>query len=284
MDWEARLRQRNVAQGPDLTLQREALLALLPALAQDPRVLSLEMHGSLVRGEGDAGSDIDLMVEVEPDRWSEFWAERHRWAGLAGDVILSLDHQWNDVTREFYHAAILSNRVYVDLGFRRGQASLGPGMIRLWQRPGPEVPVAPAPAPLECCIDRLEDTFAIFWAGASLGVKYLLRGDLWNALEFMSSRRDLLLRAWRLVHYPEHADWGWHTARKDLPEWMQGRLATAVPRFDPGEMAAALLVTADLMAEVGPELARLGGVSYPAVGAAAIHGWVRETAEGFRRE
>ncbi|HWI61955.1 MAG TPA: nucleotidyltransferase domain-containing protein [Symbiobacteriaceae bacterium] len=277
MDWEARLHELHIAQGPELAPQRGALLALLPKLTEDPRILSLELHGSLARGEGDAGSDIDLMVEAEPDRWPEFWAERRYWAALSGDVVIDLDHQWDAPTREFYHAAILANRVYVDLGFRRGQVPPGPGLVRIWQRPGAEeIPVTPAPAPLEIHPDRLEDTFAIFWCGSALGIKYLARGDYWNALEFMQSRRDLLLRAWRLVHKPEHVDWGWHTARKDLPAFMLERLATAVPRFDRREIADAFLVTADLMAEVGPELARLANVTYPQRGADAIHGWIRE--------
>lgn len=283
MDWEARLRQLNLVQGPDQALQRGALLALLPMLTDDPRVLSLEVHGSLARGDGDAYSDIDLMVEVEPDRWPEFWAERDDWAGLPGDVAITLEHQWNAVTREFYYAAILSNQLYLDLGFRRGQARPGPGQARIWERnPGCEIPAADAAAPLALDLNPLDDTLRIFWCGASLAAKYLRRGDLWNALDFVQSRRSLILRAWRLVHVPEHADWEWHTARKDLPAYMLDRLAEAVPRFDPAEMAEALLITADLMAEIGPGLAQAGGVAYPERGAAAIHDWIRQTAATLR--
>lgn len=282
-NWEARLAELNIAQGADLAPHRGALLAVLPRLADDPRVLSLELHGSLARGEGDAWSDIDLMVEAEPDRWPEFWAERHHWAGLAGDVVLGLDHQWDTVKREFFHAAILANRVYLDLGFRRGQVNPGPGLIRLWQRAGAtEVAAADAPEPLAISPDPLENNFAIFWAGASLGIKYLMRGDYWSALSFVESRRSLLLQAWRRVHAPQRLEWGWHSASKDLPAFMLEGLAAAVPRLDPAEMADAFLATADLMAAVGPELARLRGVTYPEKGSRAIHGWIRETAESFR--
>lgn len=283
-NWEARLAELHIAQGPDLAPHRSALLALLPDLAADPRVLSLELYGSLARGEGDGWSDIDLTVEVEPDRWPEFWAERHRWASLAGEVILDLDHQWDTVTRQFFHAAILADRLYLDLGFRRGQGSPGPGLIRLWQRPGPEIPAADNPAPLAIGPNPLEDDFAIFWAGASLGIKYLRRGDYWNALSFAGSRRSLLLQAWRRVHAPERLTWGYHSISKDLPPHLLNGLTAAVPRFDPAEMAEAFLVTADLMAAVGPELAHLGGVTYPEKGAAAIHGWIRETAEHYRQQ
>ena len=47
---------------------RIVLRALLPALEQEYGVSSIEIFGSYVRGEQDDESDLDLLVEFDPDR------------------------------------------------------------------------------------------------------------------------------------------------------------------------------------------------------------------------
>ncbi len=47
---------------------RIVLRALLPTLEQEYGVTSLEIFGSYVRGEQDDESDLDLLVEFDPDR------------------------------------------------------------------------------------------------------------------------------------------------------------------------------------------------------------------------
>jgi predicted nucleotidyltransferase len=56
--------------GPPRTLEeaRAALRALLPFLEREYGVTSIWLFGSYVRGEQDAGGDLDLLVEFETDR------------------------------------------------------------------------------------------------------------------------------------------------------------------------------------------------------------------------
>jgi len=230
---------------------------------QNAGVAGGEEPWRLARGEGDAYSDLDLMIEAVPERWPELWAEGRLLAATAGEVVLHIDHQWSDMKRELWYAGILRSGLYLDLAYRRGQLPLEPGHLCVFQRPGISAPAEPAAEPATRQPDRLEDLFGLFWGGTALCAKYTLRGDLWQCLEFMASRRDMILRAWRIVHAPERVDWGWHTARKDLPAAVLDRLTRAVPHLDPVEIIEALMVTTDLMAELGPELAAARGVTHP---------------------
>ena len=47
---------------------KTALRALLPSLEREYGVSSIEIFGSYVRGEQDEESDLDLLVEFDPDR------------------------------------------------------------------------------------------------------------------------------------------------------------------------------------------------------------------------
>ncbi len=60
----------SAAAGRMATLEelRIVLRALLPTLEQEYGVTSLEIFGSYVRGEQDDESDLDLLVEFDPDR------------------------------------------------------------------------------------------------------------------------------------------------------------------------------------------------------------------------
>ena len=60
----------SAAAGRMATLEelRIVLRALLPTLEQEYGVTSLEIFGSYVRGEQDDESDLDLLVEFDPER------------------------------------------------------------------------------------------------------------------------------------------------------------------------------------------------------------------------
>jgi predicted nucleotidyltransferase len=47
---------------------KTALRALMPSLEREYGVSSIELFGSYVRGEQDEESDLDLLVEFDPDR------------------------------------------------------------------------------------------------------------------------------------------------------------------------------------------------------------------------
>lgn len=47
---------------------RAAIRALVPELRRDYGVTSIELFGSYVRGEQDGASDLDVLVEFDPER------------------------------------------------------------------------------------------------------------------------------------------------------------------------------------------------------------------------
>lgn len=79
-----------------------------------------------------------------------------------------------------------------------------------------------------------------------------------------------------MVHRPDHVDWGWHTASRELPADVLADLALAVPHFDAVEMARALVRITDIMARIGPELAHQRGIGHPDQAVAAIRAMIRE--------
>ena len=76
-----------------------------------------------------------------------------------------------------------------------------------------------------------------------------------------------MVRAWRLAHRPQRADWSWSKVAEDLPAPLLDRLARTVGPLERAHMEHALFDLMALMADVGPELAGRGGA--PPLDAAA---------------
>lgn len=87
---------------PDQERQRTArdclLTALLDAARDDDRVLAVLDYGSTSEGRGDAWSDIDLAIVIDPDAWEEFRDGWRGWLQRCGHVLLGFiafpGHPW----------------------------------------------------------------------------------------------------------------------------------------------------------------------------------------------
>ena len=84
------------------TLQPEQVLhsqrAAINALAERYGVRNIRVFGSVARGEADAGSDIDLLVDVEPGRslfdLGRFQMEMQALLGCRVDVVTEKALHW----------------------------------------------------------------------------------------------------------------------------------------------------------------------------------------------
>jgi predicted nucleotidyltransferase len=72
-------------------MEREDILAVLtrekPNLFKEFKVRSLGLFGSYVRGEQQAGSDIDILVDVDPSIGLEFVTLAERLEDLLGERV-----------------------------------------------------------------------------------------------------------------------------------------------------------------------------------------------------
>lgn len=68
-------------------LHSQLLQQLITRLSRDPRITGLLGGGSMVHGDFDAFSDLDIVVLVDPHHYAEVMAERHAMARSAGDLL-----------------------------------------------------------------------------------------------------------------------------------------------------------------------------------------------------
>ncbi len=255
----------------DVSLQRDVLMAVAERFAKHPAVRDLRLIGSLAAGTADRHSDVDLLVRVDPGCLGTLWGARVALVASRVPSVLDLDHQWGGPGLSY--AVLYENGVYLDLTLTDQEASGGQGAPSrpLWHRVGPPCPPEGTPGWLPAVAQHpLDDTVRMFWLGALLCAKYIARRDLWAACWFLESRRAQWVRAWRLVHCPGRAEWGWSKVEEDLPPVVLDRLASTVTPMNQRRFAEALCVLMQVMDDYGPGLSAAGGTVYPAHGALVV--------------
>ena len=251
--------------------QHQVVSRVLANLKREPGVRAVSLTGSLAKGTGDAYSDIDLIVGVDPYYTADIWANRHQISAISQHAILDLDHQWGDPSTVSY-AVLYETGVYLDLTLvdvRRMETS---DALLLWKTASENAADVDRAwhADLDIHSDPLDDALRLFWIGSPLCAKYLLRQQLWTALWFIESRRTLFVKAWRLAHNPTRADWGWSKVHEDLPDTVLRDLAHTVTPLESPLLAQSLAALMAMMARYGPELADIYGVEYPEAAASAV--------------
>jgi len=257
--------------GDELAPKRRALEGLLRWAEASPLAEAVLVWGSVSRGAADAYSDIDVNLVAAPGRWVELWEQRSAVTAAAGCPVMVMEHQWEPVETEASCAAILEDGLYLDLAIQRAGAPAKEGQVVLWQRAGALAAPEPGeePAPL-IQADPISDRFHLFWFGSLLCAQWLARGDLWAALEFVTTRRSLILGLWRRVHGDKPHYESWKGVGAELPVAVRSGLATAVPEFDRRKIAEALWSSIAVLNDIGPGLADAAGTAYPAQGARKI--------------
>lgn len=243
--------------------QWDVITEVVSRLIQEPGVRTIHLEGSMAQGSADVHSDVDLLVRVSAHLVHDLWRHRHRIVDIAQNIILDLDHQWGNPSALSY-AVLYETGVYLDLTMMESRQGEAPNAVELWSATDSEGDRDRMQgAPMNIYPDPMDDALRMFWMGSTLCAKYLVRGQLWNALWFIESRRALFVKAWRLAYSPLHAEWGWYKVEEDLPKPIVDRLAKSVTALEYPALAQSLVMLMTMMERYGPELAQTYGVAYP---------------------
>ena len=231
------------------------------------RVRALLLKGSLGRGEGDAESDVDLVIVAEPGQLASLWDERRAIAerlgrplGLFRDIAI-----WR---APHLAIALYDGPLKVDLWFEEGEVEPSE-----WLRAGFAVVsddagvadrlrarLASLPPPtLDQLHSDLWELDSHAWDFALWIEHKLASGDLWLAyLELTKYVEMIVIAAWNAV-----AGKAWAGATRldeRLPAAVQERLELALPREgDDRELRRSLRELVALYEEARPALqTRLG--------------------------
>jgi predicted nucleotidyltransferase len=236
------------------TAQHEALLnAVLSHYKQDRRVKAVILFGSLVRGDWDAWSDLDLDIIVAGD-WSisaieELEALREPLAGVGERVALILPNgpQEGDIVLESlmrlsirYHTLDQTSPNIVDsmlllAGSLDNETIAAAGLANR----------KPTAADAGLIVDRFLYFGVIAWV-------CLQRGQAWTTLEALHRMRSLLMELYARTHDAARAYKMFDDqAGRDL----QSRLGATQCRDDPASMRQALFSLLDMLEQ---DLDRLG--------------------------
>ena len=225
----------------DGLLLSDAQAAVLEAAREwaraEGRVRALFLKGSLGRGEGDARSDVDLVIVTEPGQLASLWGERRATAerlgrplGLFRDIAM-----WRP---PHLAIALYDGPLKVDLWFEEGEVEPSE-----WLRSGFAVihdnaDVADrlrarlaslSPPRLDQLHSDLWELDSHAWDFALWIERKLASGDLWLAyLELIKYVELIVIAAWNAV-----AGKAWAGATRidqRLPTEIQQRLDTALPR------------------------------------------------------
>ncbi len=219
--------------------QAAVLLRLLEAVEADPRVLALEIRGSVASGEADEHSDLDTRVWIADDQYDAALADL---PGLARAVGTPLDILFETPGSPFLFVQF-ADGVQLELAARRVSEAKGrpAGVVVLLDRDGLlQDRYEPAP-PWD-----LNLWLGWAWMALSDVDKYLRRGSLWEALIKLEEARTLLLRH----HAAETAipDPGLGiTSILDFGGTLPARLEETVARLDAADVRRAASVCAEML-------------------------------------
>lgn len=178
-----------------LASHRDALIDRLhEQLAGDTRVVAAWLHGSIGRGDGDAWSDIDLVVLIEDDRYAEFWADRQTLFNAIGQSVFQQHPIPGNsmVSGGGFQLTVFAGPVEIDWTIAPASGVARPSNTKLLFERDP-IPIADPPQHLSPESDN-EDRFEFFWAMAPIAVKYAARDDMLRAAGMISVLRDTLKR------------------------------------------------------------------------------------------
>ncbi|MCC2956110.1 nucleotidyltransferase domain-containing protein [Massilia sp. IC2-477] len=233
---------------------RQFIQHALEVLRLDPRIVGLAGAGSLLTGEMDEFSDVDLLIVTEPDQHAALMSERGTLAARLGSLLASFSGEHVGEPRLLiclYDAPLL----HVDLKF----VALGDVHQRvedpavLWERDG-RVTAAlgqgeahyPQPDPT-----WIEDRF---WIWVHYGAGKIGRGELFEAIDFLSFIRSAVLGPLALRRAGARPQGVRRIETRDPA--FAAALAATVPRYDALDCLRALQTCIALYRELREERPR----------------------------
>jgi hypothetical protein len=228
---------------------RAFLRGAIAALGSDPRILGVAAGGSYLSNTMDEFSDLDLIVAVEPDDHAAVMSERGQIAGSLGPLLRAFTGEHVGEPRLLiclYGPPLL----HVDLKFV-ALPDLAPRRVEtpavLWERDGRLTGAlrdgqAVYPAP------NLEWIHERFWVWVHYGAGKIARGELFEAIDFISFLRVNVLGPLCLLRSGARPA-GVRRIETDAPE-LADQLKQTVPSYDAGSCLRALRACIDLYRRV----------------------------------
>ncbi len=220
-------------------------------LAADPRVVGVAGGGSLVSGSFDEFSDLDLVIAVDDEGYETVLAERRMLAGALGPLLQGFMGEHVGEPRLLiclYGPPLL----HVDLKFvalRDAHVRVEDPVI-LWEREGRLTTAfsrgaARFPEPNQAWLGER------FWIWVHYGATKIGRGELFEALDFLSFLRGSVLGPLILQKVGARPS-GVRRLEQAAPEWAK-ELERTVATHDARECLAALEATVSLYRRLRPE-------------------------------
>lgn len=242
--------------------------------AADPGIQAVWVGGSLASGTGDAYSDIDLRIAVEPGQVGE-WAspdwQRYLPLRPCGGLLLRFGEQ------ALLHHMVLEDGTIIDFYVQdTSQSNHEPNLVILACRnaafrallEGFAQPAAALVREIDAAVVR--QFLVDYWIATHKQMKALARKYDYTAFGGLFIERMALLRAWYMLLTGKDID-----ARPTLHmigilhKGLGGRLTaeqqriTGLPSRTPEETVAAIEAIRAEMMRVGPELAERHAFDYP---------------------
>ena len=219
----------------------------MPLLAADPRIVGIAATGSYADDAMDAFSDVDLVLACEPDDHPSLLADRAALAGTLGRLVAAFTGEHVGEPRLLiclYGAPALHVDIKVvtlaDLAARVDEP------VVLWEREGRMTAsyatargVHPRPDP-----QWIEDRF---WVWVHYGALKIARGELQEALDFLSFLRVTVLGPLGLARAALKPT---GVRRVEADPALAGRLAATIGGLERGALVDALRAAIALYAEL----------------------------------
>ncbi|WP_418114876.1 aminoglycoside 6-adenylyltransferase [Vibrio scophthalmi] len=196
------------------------LQQIIDVFSQDPRVCGIGASGSYASDSMDQYSDLDLVIAIEPESFTEVMAHRFELIQLVEGNVAAFTGEHVGEPRLII-SLFEPNAVHVDFKF----VSLPDAAIRvddtkvLWEREGALTDVFSKSKPQYPCpeLQWVEDRF---WIWVHYAATKIARGEYFETLEFISFLRQNVLSPLALQQAGLTPS-GVRTIEKRLPEFAQ---------------------------------------------------------------
>ncbi|BDH05797.1 nucleotidyltransferase domain-containing protein [Streptomyces seoulensis] len=223
---------------------RRFLDEVVPRIRQDLRVAGIAVTGSVSGGHCDVYSDVDLIVVIEDESFDSVMQERLTLIGSWASLVAGFTGEHVGEPRLIV-TLVGPPLLHVDFKFVRGSdfATRTEDPHILWDRDGvlagslAEHPVTAPPLDLQWIEDR-------FWIWVHYGATRLGRGELFEAIGFLSYLRETVLgplAAWRVGATPR----GVRRLESIAPDETRDLQAT-ICGYDRDDIGRALLASVEL--------------------------------------
>jgi predicted nucleotidyltransferase len=224
-------------------LRQQALDHFTEACAQDERVVTAFLGGSLAAGTHDAYSDLDIYAVVDDDAYDSFFAERHDFLGKLGEPVFLEDRNMFGLDMVLF---LFRDRVHGELALGRRSGFLhrhgGPfrtlvdkaGLLEGVSFPLYRVPEQERKANVHGLIYGL-------WRDALWFRKALGRGFVREASAWLEKMRYATVKLACIQAGGETGTEGYNTAERMLPQALKAEIQDTwcLPENEPRSWGAA---------------------------------------------